>query len=145
MRLTFKSTEFEKRRWLSIMWIGFIQSTKGLIRKSEIPKKREFCKQMAFRLELQHRFSCGSPACLPSLQVLDSSASTSMWGTFLKSINQSLINQSISPSLSGELWLLQCGISIGKQDRASRTLFVKAGWSQRKLLVAARKKVTHVT
>ena len=66
---TLKAIDFKKSRLPCIMWVGLIQSVEGLKRKRlRSLRKREFCLQNAFRLEQQHQFFPGSPACWSTLR-----------------------------------------------------------------------------
>ena len=92
MRLTFKSADWGKHNILHNVGGPCQISWRPLLEKDWSPlKKREFCQQMAFRLELQYWLFSGSPACSPALQVSDSPVSTTAEDNFLKSISLSLI------------------------------------------------------
>lgn len=73
MKLTFKSVDFEWSRFPSVTWMGLNQSVESLNRAKDwhLPRKKKFCQQTAFRLELQCCFFRGSPACWPTLQIWD--------------------------------------------------------------------------
>lgn len=55
LRFTFESVNFEKSKLASIMWVGLIQSVKGLIGTKGWPCKQEVVvQQTTFELYLQH-------------------------------------------------------------------------------------------
>lgn len=71
MRFTFKWAE--QSRLPSIMWVGPIQSVKVITRTKDWPSssKKEFCQEMAFRLQFQHWLFSGSPCASPPCRFLD--------------------------------------------------------------------------
>lgn len=68
MTLTFKSVDY-----LTQCGQSFIQSFEGHKRKIDclLLRRRAFCQQTAFGLQLHHQLFPGSPACFPTLQILD--------------------------------------------------------------------------
>lgn len=67
VRLIFKFVNFESNRLPSLMWVGVVQSVKGVNRTktNHLQSKREFCEWMIFRLELQHELHLQSSVYWP--------------------------------------------------------------------------------
>ena len=77
-----KSVDFKLSQLTSIMWVGLIQSVESLNRKRQPPwKKREFCKQMTFRLTTALPWVSSLLACL---LMLDSPGLHNYVSKFLK-------------------------------------------------------------
>jgi hypothetical protein len=98
LRLTFKSA-------LSIIWVGHIQSVEHFNRKTLTSLEGKGILP-ANGLCSQNATLPGSPACQPTLQILDMSSLLSYWSQYLK-INTSLcIYTSCCFCFSGEPFLM---------------------------------------
>lgn len=70
--------------------MGLIHQLKALRKRLTSLRQKEFCPQTIFRYELQYQLFSGSPACQPTLQILDLPACTTVLANSLKSISLSL-------------------------------------------------------